>query len=50
MEFALKMLELRGQQWYKDLRMMSIFPDAMNRDEANVYLTNKLKELQHGQR
>jgi 5-methylcytosine-specific restriction endonuclease McrA len=47
MEFSMKLLELRGDEWYKDLRAMSIFPDAMNRDEANTMLTNKLKELQH---
>jgi 5-methylcytosine-specific restriction endonuclease McrA len=44
-DFAIAMLKQRGQQWYDDLRIAARFPDAMNRDDANTMLTNRLKGI-----
>jgi 5-methylcytosine-specific restriction endonuclease McrA len=44
-DFAIAMLEQRGQAWYDNLRVAARFPDAMNRDDANTMLTNRLKGI-----
>jgi hypothetical protein len=47
-EFALWLNDQRGILWWGGLRASAKCPDGMNRDDANVMLTNKLKELKNG--